>query len=73
MTYIWSMECVKAVLMVPRLIRKPPNMTTGLYPKRLLSTVDKGAVEKNDREIISCVVILIQYDFVVWVVGAPHG
>lgn len=42
--YISLMELVKAEVMVPRLMRKPPIITTGRLPKRLLSMMDKGAV-----------------------------
>ena len=46
--YIWLMEVVKAEVMVPRLMRTPPVITTGMQPMRVLSTVDSGAAGYND-------------------------
>ena len=40
------MEEVKAVVMVPREMRIPPNITTGWKPKRLVSTDERGAVDE---------------------------
>lgn len=41
--YMSLMELVKAEVQVPRLMRKPPIITTGRWPKRLLSMVATGA------------------------------
>lgn len=46
--YISLMELVKADVMVPKQVRKPPIMTTGRKPKRLLSIVAKGAVGETE-------------------------
>lgn len=45
--YISLTEVVNADVMVPKLIRNPPSMTTGWQPKRLLITVERGAVERG--------------------------
>lgn len=41
--YISTMDWVRAVVIVPRLIRNPPSMTTGRWPKWLLNSVERGA------------------------------
>lgn len=41
--YMSLMELVKAEVEVPRLMRKPPIITTGRWPKRLHSMVATGA------------------------------
>lgn len=41
--YMSLIELVKAEVEVPRLMRKPPIITTGRWPKRLLSMVAMGA------------------------------
>lgn len=41
--YMSLTELVKAAVQVPRLTRKPPIITTGRWPKRLLSMVARGA------------------------------
>ena len=43
--YISLMDLVKPLLMVPRLMRKPPTMIMGRNPNRLLNTVARGAGE----------------------------
>lgn len=45
--YISVIDWVRAVVMVPMVIRSPPSMTTGRLPKRLLITVERGAVGKT--------------------------
>ncbi|MEQ2159434.1 hypothetical protein GOODEAATRI_022799 [Goodea atripinnis] len=41
--YISLMPLIKAEEIIPRLMRKPPIMTTGRQPKRLLSIEARGA------------------------------
>src|SRR4029434_6966831 len=47
--YISLMDLVKLLLMVPRLMSKPPTMTVGLNPNRLLNTVERGAAETGTQ------------------------
>lgn len=48
--YISLIELVKAEAMFPRVMRKPPIITTGRLPKRLLNIVDKGAEGRFKRQ-----------------------
>lgn len=43
--YIWLMELVKPLVMVPMLMRNPPIITTGWNPNRLVITEERGAEE----------------------------
>lgn len=57
--YMSLMELVKAETMFPRLMRKPPIITTGRWPKRLLSSVDKGAEVGLKDETVSSTTPLV--------------
>lgn len=55
--YMSLMELVKAEVEVPRLMRKPPIITTGRWPKRLLSMVARGAAGGEEGHDSGCSIV----------------